>query len=221
MAEALVVVGVVASIVQLVDFGSKALHRLNEFQSSLGEIPKPFKHVKDELPILLETLNQTKVVVEKGSIKEETREAVLLVVNGCQTQITLLDNLIIRSLPREEDSWRKKTGKAILSLRQDAKVAKITTVLRSHIQSLTNYRVAASSTLQTAHGMTVHMLRETRISLTVLDTTLSPDPRSTPSSTVPFRRDRDFVHREILSEIQTRCSLPASRVALVGLGGVG
>jgi NACHT NTPase-like protein len=224
MAEALVVVGAVASIVQLVDFGSKALHRLNEFQSSLGEIPKPLKHVKDELPILLETLNQTKVAVEKGSIKEETRKAVLLVVNGCQTQITLLDNLIIRSLPREEDSWRKKTGKAILSLRQDAKVAKITTILRSHIQSLTNYRVAASSTLQTAHGMTVHMLRkygETRISLTVLDTTLSPDPRPTPSSTVPFRRDRDFVHREILSEIQTRCSLPASRVALVGLGGVG
>jgi hypothetical protein len=43
----------------------------------------------------------------------------------------------------------------------------------------------------------------------------------TPSSTVPFRRDRDFVHREILSEIQRRCFQPASRVALVGLGGVG
>jgi hypothetical protein len=45
--------------------------------------------------------------------------------------------------------------------------------------------------------------------------------RPTPSSTVPFRRDRDFVHREILSEIQRRCFQPASRVALVGLGGVG
>ena len=155
MAEALAVVGVVSSIVGLVDFGSKVLHRLNDFQSSRGEIPETFKHVKAELPILLETLYQTKVAVEKGSIKEETKKALLLVVDGCQTQITLLDNLIARSLPREEDSWRKKAGKAFFSLRQDAKVSKITTILRTHIQSLTNYRVTASSTLQTANGMTV------------------------------------------------------------------
>jgi hypothetical protein len=155
MAEALAVVGVVSSIVGLVDFGSKVLHRLNDFQSSRGEIPETFKHVKDELPILLETLYQTKVAVEKGGIKEETKKAVLLVVNGCQTQITLLDNLIARSLPREEDSWRKKAGKAIFSLRQDAKVAKITAILRTHIQSLTNYRVTTSSTLQAGNGMTI------------------------------------------------------------------
>src|ERR1700722_7094740 len=142
MAEALAAVGVVASIVGLVDFGSKVLHRLNDFQSSRGEIPEIFKHVKDELPILLETLNQTKAAVEKGSIKEETKKALLLIVNGCQTQITVLDNLMDRSLPQEDDSWRKKAGKAIFSLRQDAKVTKITAILRTHIQSLTNYRVA-------------------------------------------------------------------------------
>lgn len=157
MAEALVVVGVVANIVQLVDFGSKVLRRLNDFQSSLGEIPKTFKHVKDELPILLETLNQTKDAVEKGTIKEETKKALLLVVNGCQTQITLLDNLISRSLPQKGDSWRKKTGKAIVSLRQDATVNKITATLRTHIQSLTNYRVAASSTLRTTNGTTIQL----------------------------------------------------------------
>jgi hypothetical protein len=42
-----------------------------------------------------------------------------------------------------------------------------------------------------------------------------------PSSTVPFRRDRDFVYRDILSDIYAKCSLPSARVALVGLGGVG
>ena len=155
MAEALAVVGVVANIVQLVDFGSKVLRRLNDFQSSVREIPKPFKHVKDELPILLETLSQTKAAVEKGSISEDTKKALLLVVNGCQTQITKLDNVISKSLPQEGDSWGKRTGKAILSLRQDAKVAKITAMLRTHIQSLTNYRVAASSTAPTANGMSI------------------------------------------------------------------
>jgi hypothetical protein len=49
----------------------------------------------------------------------------------------------------------------------------------------------------------------------------SPSIRPIPSSTVPFRRDRDFVHRDALSEIQRKCLQPAARVALVGLGGVG
>jgi N-terminal domain on NACHT_NTPase and P-loop NTPases len=154
MAEALAVVGVVASIVGLVDFGSKVLNRLNDFQSS-GEIPETFQHVKEELPILLETLNQTKLAVEKGNIKEETKKALLLVVNRCQTQITLLDDLIGKSLPQEGDSWRKKASKAISSFRQDAKVIKITATLRMHIQGLTYYRLSASSALalQTANGM--------------------------------------------------------------------
>lgn len=154
MAEALAVVGVVANIVQLVDFGSKVLYRLNDFQSCCGEIPKTFKHIKDELPILLETLTQIKVVAEKGSMGEETKNALSLVVNGCQTQITLLDNLISSLLPQEGDSWRKKTDKAILSLRQDSKIITITAILRTHIQSLINYHVTASSMLQTvtAHG---------------------------------------------------------------------
>jgi len=160
MAEALAVVGVVSSIVGLVDFGSKVLHRLNDFQSNRGDRPETFKHVKDELPILLETLYQTKVAVEKGSIKEETKKALLRVVNECQTQITLLDNLIARSLPQEEDSWRKKAGKAISSIRQDAKVNKITAILRTHIQSLIYYHAATSSTLQTANGMTVYLHRQ-------------------------------------------------------------
>jgi hypothetical protein len=216
MAEVLAVVGVVSSIVSLVDFGSKVLHRLNDFQSSCGEIPETFKQVKKELPILLATLDHTKVAVEKGSIKEETRKVLSLVVNECQTQITLLDNLITDLLPQEEDSWRKKARKAFSSLRQDAKVNKITTILRTHIQSLTNCLVTTPSTLQAANGMTVYKMDKPL--LRGLDT-LSTRP--IPSSTVPFRRDRDFVHRGILSEIQTRCSQPASRVALVGLGGVG
>ncbi|MCJ1268442.1 hypothetical protein MMC22_008330 [Lobaria immixta] len=49
-----------------------------------------------------------------------------------------------------------------------------------------------------------------------------PDTPPNPSSNVPFRRDPDFVDRgTLLDEIHTKCSAPASRVALVGLGGVG
>ncbi|KAF2105249.1 P-loop containing nucleoside triphosphate hydrolase protein [Lophiotrema nucula] len=43
-----------------------------------------------------------------------------------------------------------------------------------------------------------------------------------PSCAVPFRRDLDFIDRgTLLDELQEKRSAPASRVALVGLGGVG
>jgi len=55
-------------------------------------------------------------------------------------------------------------------------------------------------------------------SLFLLDRTL---PRPAPTSTVPFRRDQHFVNRYILSKIHHKSQQSASRVALVGLGGVG
>jgi hypothetical protein len=154
MAEALVVVGVISNIIQLVDFGAKVLHRLNDFQSSGREIPKAFRHIKAQLPILLDTLEQTKVAVENGSIREEkTKNALLPVINGCREQIELLNDVIGRVLPLASDSWTKKTSKAVSSFRQDAKVAKITAILKDHIQTLTYYHAATSSTLQSTKGM--------------------------------------------------------------------
>ncbi|CAN9251533.1 unnamed protein product [Alternaria alternata] len=49
-----------------------------------------------------------------------------------------------------------------------------------------------------------------------------PETPPQPSCFVPFRRDPDFVDRgTLLDQIRQRCAAPASRVALVGLGGVG
>lgn len=45
--------------------------------------------------------------------------------------------------------------------------------------------------------------------------------KTLPSSTVPFRRDDDFISRDSLDKIRQICARPASRAALVGLGGVG
>ncbi|KAF2022819.1 hypothetical protein EK21DRAFT_119353 [Setomelanomma holmii] len=49
-----------------------------------------------------------------------------------------------------------------------------------------------------------------------------PETPPQPSCFVPFRRDSDFVERgTLLDRLRERCAAPASRVALVGLGGVG
>jgi len=153
MAEALAVVGVVASIVQLIDFGSKVLLRLNEFQSNAREIPQTFQHIKAELPVLLDTLEQTKTAIETASIRDETKKALLPAIDGCRAQIESLDILIMKVLPLAGDSWRERSRKMISSLRQDAKVRKIRSDLQGYIQTLTYYHAAASSTLRPSIGI--------------------------------------------------------------------
>lgn len=74
MAEALAAVGVVVSIVQLIDFSSKILHRLDEFRSSVGEVPKSFRHIRAELPVLQDTLRQTKEAIDAGSVEDRTKK---------------------------------------------------------------------------------------------------------------------------------------------------
>jgi hypothetical protein len=147
MIEAIAIVGVVASISQLIQYGSKVLTRLDEFQSSLGDIPEVFRHVKSELPVLLDTLEQTKDLLESGTIRNETKSALLPAIEGCQIQIELLNDVIERTFPLLGDSWSMRSKKAVASLRQEAKVARITTILRGYIQTLTYYHAATSTSL--------------------------------------------------------------------------
>lgn len=49
-----------------------------------------------------------------------------------------------------------------------------------------------------------------------------PETPPSPLSTVPFPRDPDFVSRDkLLHSIREKNSVPGSRIALIGLGGVG
>jgi hypothetical protein len=155
MAEALAVVGIVANIVQLVDFTSKVLHRLDEFQSNLGEIPESFRHIKAELPVLRDTLQQTKDAIDAGSVRDDTKRALLPAIKGCTEQIKLLDTILIKTLPIPSDSKLKRGTKAIWSLHQDAKIESIMKTLRGYTGTLTFYYAAASSILQPQTGTTL------------------------------------------------------------------
>jgi hypothetical protein len=117
------------------------LRRLDDFQSSLGEIPKTFQHVKAELPVLLDALKQTKGAISAGSISEETKRALLPAIDGCREQVELLDTIILKTLPLPGDSWREKSKKALSSVRHDSKVKKIRAILQSYVQTLTYHHI--------------------------------------------------------------------------------
>lgn len=45
MAESLAVIGIIANIVQLVDFSTRVLHRFHEFQLNVKDIPVAFRQI--------------------------------------------------------------------------------------------------------------------------------------------------------------------------------
>ncbi|OBT61015.1 hypothetical protein VE03_09611 [Pseudogymnoascus sp. 23342-1-I1] len=160
MAEALAIVGVVASIVQLLDFGTAVLYRLKEYQSSLGEVPKSFRQISKELPLLLHTIQQIQDAIDAGSVGIETKKALLPVIKGCLEQLELLQSILVKTLPKAGDSSLEKGKKAISSLGQDGKVERILKNLRGFISSLTFYYSAASSTLQPLNDAKLIKIRQ-------------------------------------------------------------
>lgn len=145
MAEALAIVGLVSSIVQFVDFSSKIVHRLNEFHSSLEEVPKSFRDVKIELPLLADTLERTKKQAEDGCFSKNTQEAIRSVVKGCQSQVEQLGSVLEETLPTKGDSSWRRGKKALLSIGQEKKVQQITTTFRNYVQTLTYHQATGSS----------------------------------------------------------------------------
>ena len=117
MAEALAVVGIVANIIQLVDFGSRVLKRLKEYRSKLGDIPEVFRHIKAELPVLLDALRQTKAAIDAGYMQDDSRKALITVVEECGIQIQPLDDVTVKALPVSGDSWPTRPRSAVMASR--------------------------------------------------------------------------------------------------------
>ncbi|KAJ9664396.1 hypothetical protein H2198_000325 [Neophaeococcomyces mojaviensis] len=95
-------------------------------------------------------------------------------------------------------------------------VASVTLPQASQVQSGHRYGVTSLDGNSTAHlGDVYHQYFHDNAARAQSQTT----PRS--SSLIPFRRDRDFVERDILQDICQRTTEPAARIGLTGLGGVG
>jgi hypothetical protein len=145
MAEALAIVGLVSSIVQFVDFSLKIVHRLNEFHSSLDEVPKSFRDIKIELPLLVDALDRTKKQTEDGCFSKNAQEAIWSVVKGCQSQVEQLNDVLEETLPTKGDSSWRRGKKAFSSISQEKKVQQITTTFRNYVQTLTYHQATGSS----------------------------------------------------------------------------
>ncbi|KAL6714710.1 hypothetical protein ACLMJK_008135 [Lecanora helva] len=208
MAEAAAAIGLVVNIVQLVEWGRKIVRRLDEFQRKADEVPKTFLDIKTELPLLLNTLDETQEQAKAGLITEDTQKVLLPVVEGCRAQVEQLDEILVKTLPVATDHRWERGVKALSSLHQEKKVKSISETLRGFIQVLTYHQATRLGRLDL--GDYLHTARSR-----------SPRPESRKLFLVPFDRDYGYIDRAgIIGELDEWLKRQ-KRVSLAGIGGVG
>jgi len=205
MAEAIAIIGIVSSIVQLIDFSSKVAARLDDFATSAGEIPRAFRHIKTELPLITDSLRRIKEQTQSGAVDKESIEALEPVIKNCNNEIGRLKNILDKAVPSVGASSWERRKKAFLSLGKDKQVEEIAESLDRYVRVLTLHQAVERSKAEP-----------------------QPQPQSARPqylSLIPYDRNSKFVEREDMfkqiDEIFKVKEGSQPKAALFGLGGIG
>ncbi|KAL8786847.1 MAG: hypothetical protein Q9195_008040 [Heterodermia aff. obscurata] len=109
MAEALVAVGVGASILQFVTVTGKLIQRINEFSSTAEEMPKALRDIHLQLPFLVETCEKLDTGSESANVSA--------IINACHEEIEDLYKMLDKIHSGPEDRKLRRAFKAFNSIR--------------------------------------------------------------------------------------------------------
>ena len=203
MAEAAAVVGLVASIASLVELSGKVVSRLHDFTSKTAEVPESFHSLSTRLPLLTATLQHIQSRAEARRFPDNVIAALKEVINDTYRQVSDVQKSLSKVLPSDSTSKLERALKALKSLAKEEKVQQALEKIHKNNDILVLHQT-------------------TRILEAVSELSVTPATLPYPSSNIPFRRDSDFVDRGApVDQLSKKSTLPASRTALVGLGGVG
>ena len=165
MGEAVAAVSPAATIVQLVDFATKVIERLNEFSSDVRQTPLVFRHIQSQLPLILGTLQETQAQASNWYADLHAGDSLKTCVMGCLEEVKQLDGILANIVPPKETSAWKRSQSALKSLSKDKKVQQITKKIDRYIQTLTFSHTTAtrltmdSFMVQQPQGRSAEILR--------------------------------------------------------------
>lgn len=197
MAEAIAVISFVSAIAGLVGISSRVVKRLNDFHSKGNEVPKALQHVKEQLPLVIDSIKRTEEKSKSGHVNEETQKALVPALKGCKEIILRLDQKLEKILPLENDSSWDRTRKALQSISRDKE-------FQSLFKELDRYLLIF--TLHNSSDFITEEAKTTRVS---------------PVFMIPTMRDLNFIDRPGLFEELESNLTNYGRAALAGIGGAG
>jgi hypothetical protein len=218
MAETFAVIGLVAAIVQFVEVGSKVLARLADFTSAVDQVPKTFRHIKTNLPLIIDSLRRIESQAENSELDIFTQDALKNIVDECQREVDALDEILQKSIPAASASSWKKNKAALISFLRDTRVKQIETVLEKYVSTLTLHQVTRNASSASSSSVP-----------TILNVAIrerEAEGRVRTFKVLPSGRNDTFVGRDaIFKQIEQRLRVvrPGSqpKAALCGLGGIG
>ena len=195
--EAIAVVSFVSAIAGLIDFSSKVVKRLDDFQSNTHDIPQALQHVKTILPTTISGLKRMRDGARAGTLDSEAQKALVPALEGCGNQVRRLEEILAEVLPLKNDSSWDKVKKALRSLSTDKEVQDLLKDLDRYLLNFTFHTTSSAITV-------------------------GPQPIPVQQTImIPKNRDPDFVDRtDILREVESNLR-DYGRAAIAGIGGVG
>jgi hypothetical protein len=137
---------IAASILQVIDIGTRVVKRLYEYHQNSNGLPNSFKHINKRLPLFLDALRQTSAALE--SMSDATRKAFVPAVEECLAQIRNLEVRVDAVLPKPDDSGRTRSWKAIISVKSDSEIKQVDRVIREYMELMAQHQ---TSTLVLRH----------------------------------------------------------------------
>ena len=134
MAEVIIALSIVSSVITCLEMGSKVAERLKNHLSRTKSAPQIFGTLLDTLPLLLTALEEVKNACDEGTLNSESQNRLTKTVEGCRRYITLLEDRLQEFLPAEGDSLAQKTKKACKSKRAQKAVGDIQRNLETYAQ---------------------------------------------------------------------------------------
>ena len=199
MAEAIAVISFVSAVAGLVEIGSRAISRLNDFRCETREIPDALRHISSQLPLVVDSLGRSKARAQSGELSMATQTALLPSLDACSELLNSLEGLLQDLLPVKNDSAWERKMKALKSLSKDKCMRGLLTDLDRYIITLTLHNTSIAS----VGNSSASLMHEVFL------------------KTIPSNRDPNFVDRPEIFRVLEANLDKYRRAALSGVGGVG
>lgn len=139
MAEGLIAIGVISSIIICIEMSFKVADCLGFYLSRTKNPPQTFCRLHDQLPLLIQIFEEIKTACEEEKISIEQQKSLLKTVQGCVRLIKALKANLEECLPMANDTFLTKGKKVIKSFKAEREIAKIQRILETYKSTLTLY----------------------------------------------------------------------------------
>ena len=141
--------GLAAAIIQFLDFSSKVVKCLYEFESNLKETSNTFSDLIILLPLLRNILHRLCSPTAPSYLNEQTEEVLVPAVKRGAAQLESLEELLSKAIPNEGETSFNKRWKALCSLSREKKVKETSKSLCQTLNILTLHQSVHTSYLST------------------------------------------------------------------------